>query len=203
MLLSLEQLVSEDSFVLFDNNILVGPLQRPKRDSNRDEKLSYIQESINFYEELMDHIQNGENYFITKGVWEEYHTFRSEGDTTGTDIELRNAQKALTKKRRKLAEEFVRGQRIVNIDEGREMEFYSELKKYSRKLKRSFGVSKVDLDLLFSGVVISNTRGPTSLVSNDFGIYHSWNLLEEEGYFSREQLKYFIKKDFRGYNLLH
>jgi len=203
MLLSLEQLASEDSFVLFDNNILVGPLQRPKRDSSRNQKLSYVQENIDFYGELIDRIQNGENYFITEGVWEEYRYFRAEvRDTTGRDIKLKNAQKDLTKKRRRLAQEFALNDRIVEIDEGREKELYSELKNYSRKLKRSFGVSKIDLELLFSAAVISNMRGPTSLVSNDFGIYHSWSLLGNEGYFSREQLKYFIKEDFTGYNLL-
>ena len=199
----LEELISKEGFALFDTNILVGPLHRLNDESTKKQKLIYIQENLKFYDELIISLEEGFNFFITDGVFTEYSTFmpsRRRFKDGGPELEI--VKELLTKGRRELARAFEENDKIFEVQNEQENDLYLNLKKYSGSLKSSFGVSEVDMDLLFSAAVISNTRGPTALISNDFGIYHAWHLLKEKGHFSQEQLRYYIKKDFEGYQLL-
>lgn len=73
-------------------------------------------------------------------------------------------------------------------------------------LKETFKLSIPDYSLLITGLALSQRRGRTAILSNDFGILYSWNYIlcredldpGEFGFFSRlEDLRYSRAKIFR------
>lgn len=78
---------------------------------------------------------------------------------------------------RKIVRKFKEAGKVICLTE-QENKIYQYLgKRYSNFKKGDSGLSEADFQLLLDGAVISLKRGPTAIISNDFGILRAWKYL--------------------------
>jgi len=123
-------------------------------------------------------------------------------------LELLKVKKKYHREQKKLTE-ILRRERTISFegdDEfflSREIELkYSDYRKKSNLRTGTNGFTKVDFDLFIRGAVLSRTRGPTAIISNDVAIMGLWAKFLKNEKKTPEDFGYYFRKDFINFEKL-
>ena len=92
--------------------------------------------------------------------------------------------------------------RVVMFNEN-EKELYEEMKRKCSLAGIKKGLSDADLDLLVSGAVISQIKGNTCLVSNDFPLLFTWVNFMRQGRINKRRLGFYLRNNFNEFKRVH
>ena len=205
---SLKDVVLEYPTILFDTCALAhslnGSSDIPIGRTTTQRQISISEQTHDSAIFFREFLEAGGSFYITSLVQEEYipnrfSTYKKKVKrgkcSTGDPLKLNRKRNEESKERNKLIGKLEENRRILQFDEHEQKRYKSLCKKYSEILRRN-GLKETNIDFLISGVVVSKTRDPTCLISNNFRILYSWNdILNLEGIDSR-QLGFFLRRDF-------
>ncbi len=205
---SLDQITENYDFVLVDTSALLSSMK-----SHGTERNGFVNhESAIFFAK---HFRNNSNLYVTYSVLGEYDPTQSgyflgygEKDIKGgrylssKEINSIRKTKKRIKKTNRLVSTIQNENRILQLDK-KEWKLYEGIEEKIRESCEGYGVGEVDKDLFISGAIIANTRGHSSLISNDFGIVKVWrDFLSSEG-ISNRQFGFFVRDSPTKFRKLH
>ena len=202
---SLEGVASESPIVLLDTSALLSFLRDTRNAIDfrgKTEHSEIARKSAVFFREH----KMRSNFYVTPGVLNQYlrkqsYPYRKairkniSGEGFNPDrVEFYRAMRKDDKERRKLIEEFESNGRVLILNDG-EKEFSRDFDKYL-PFKRESGLSETNFDLLVTGMVVSVTRNPVSLISNNFKILEVWKKILIGESVSPRQFGFFFRQKF-------
>ena len=198
---TLREIVFEYPIILIDNTVLCNSYCRPRKALTFfEEKEIELKEQYQFRDLLIDYIETGMPCFITSLVSKEYlrgnYPYKKiiKNENVQRNRRVLNfcrQKKDSSKGRRKLIGVFQENNKILDLNEEEYNLYNNFYRRYPKLL--SYKLSDVDLDILISGMVVSQTRGPAGLVSNDFGIVRAWKYSKKKTGRNNKKLSFFIK----------
>jgi len=204
--LSLDRIARRYPIILIDTCALFEPLNGGNGDTyaNMNEKILISDRRCNSAVLFREFVKRRVNLYITPMILEEYCNNANflkliengDGSLNEGQIEL-NKIRTREKKQRKLLVDFLSKTEgnIIQLDKDEEKRYHHIYQRYL-DLKINNGLGDADYDLLVSGLVTSETRAPTCLISNDFGILNSRISLLNKENIGSEQFGFFLRKKF-------
>lgn len=215
---SLEYLIEQYDFVLFDTNTLIQSFSSSAR-GDKDINVRF-KEQNKFNCFLKELVYNKEaNIYLTPFILEEYKKPASlfpRELSDGLQFIKRVSPRSFSKayKRRNLsfnkkirkagrkmdcfAEVFIENNRVLELNDVEVVlrdYFYDRLNKMSSSVK----LNEEDKDLVASGIVISQTRGRTAIISNDLPLRRSLNYLIKKEFGSIPRCDHYLRQGFNSY----
>ncbi len=210
-LIHLDDLCKEFQILLLDTSAIVSPLDREFKGNRLIDRINLKKAegaSSVFFNKCLK--EKGV-FYITQKVFDECYREENppirEALAKYENMKLSKKEKkyfgsicSLKKERSSLLKSFKKYKKIINLDNP-ESKRYQEVFRRNFSLKSKNKLSDVDYDLLITGAVLSQTRGETAVLSNDFPLLYSYNALVNKekidfvnyGFFIRIKQKHFSR----------
>ena len=208
-LLTLEEVSQEYPIILVDTCALNQPL-------TRSASIEIAENSAIFFKNFSE----GGGIYVTKKILKEYtipdkeiekiqrqkrsrikysrnNTYKSRSKKIG-DGEVQRGFKKMMVEKKNLDRHLKRSHRVIKLSEDEIERYEMFYGKYSYLNKKVEMHSKA-YDLLISGLVVSQTRSPACLVSNDFSLLYSWKNLLMNSKIDPSYFGFFIRKKIEGF----
>jgi predicted nucleic acid-binding protein len=211
---SLNDITLAYSTVLLDTCALLYPLNGSLSRSNArtiKEKIlisEQMRDSAIFFKEFLE---EGGNFCVTpliigeyiKGSYYSYKNRIKKGrGPKGDLLEFHRKRKEESEEMRRLIRVLEDNRRIFQLDEDEQRIYRGLREKYSKTLRRN-ELRETNIDFLVSGVVVSKTRNPTCLISNNFRILRSWGDILNLEKIPYRQLRFFLRRDFDAFEMVY
>ena len=185
----LEKIAREYEIVLFDSSVLIDPFGNHYKGKHNEFIRSMntldLQKKIDYILFLQECLREKYPFYVTKKVMEEIN--KSGGYAKTYKIHIRNSKypnkrrvfvspKTIERENRefnRLISLLVNSDRVIQFT-GSETESYSNFSSDFFYLKGLEELSETDFDFLMNGIVLSNNRGKTAILTNDSGIRRAW-----------------------------
>lgn len=203
---TLEELTHEYFFILLDTSAMSEGLKYMGDFLTYKEKREMMEDEHIFRNLLMDCIERKDSCWITSKVCGEYseissypymRAIRRRGSHSDREVlYILRERKYYCKEIRKLIEMFSEYGRILGLNKlnDEEQKSYHILSDEHTELQEKYKLSDTDSDFLTLGAVLSQKRGPTALVSNDFGIFRAWRDLHLN-LTNHNKFDFFVRKE--------
>ena len=202
---TLEDIASEYSVVLIDTCVL--SITFGKSPQNPEEKKDELMENYEFRKEMMRGLEMGFPIFITKLVYEEYLNKphydykealkvidRRKGKNSKLLKKVARQIRDAEREERKFMNMFKDMESILKFD-GNEKDSYDQFYEKYLMLKEERDLSEADYDILISGIVVGQTRGFPTILSNDFGIVNAWRDFKRMRRINSYHFGFFIRQN--------
>lgn len=128
----------------------------------------------------------------------------SERDLEGRSFKQasENSRMELNKAKSKLEEAFICKSKVILLNE-EEKRIYSGLESRYSWLRRKFDLSDTDFEFLLFGRIISYNRGPTAILSTDFGICSGWKEVLKRDNISPDSFGFYARNCFNLFSRLN
>jgi len=210
---TLEELSLENCPVLFDTSVIVQPLRKGKSDleyKQVEEKTYFVNENLKFIRQMTGYIKEKKNFLTVRSVIDELSRGNAYGYKKGVKkrgsfrnrplLKLCRAIRAEEKERRKLIDSFLENERIIKLDE--EKEVYSIVYNKYLGILEEFNLSDTDINFFLTGITLAMTSTPVILVSNDFGILKARNRMLVNACLDEESIRFYCRSNFLEFRLL-
>ena len=204
---TLEELASEDCCILFDTSVIT-PLGKGKEffDSKTiKEKADFKEQNSNFLHELVRHIANKGNFFVTGCVLEEIgnrrnydykKTIRREGACKDRELlRLRRLIKRGEQEQRRVLNAFIDNDKVV-ILEGEMKKLYDRISEKYQMFIGKYSLSHADFDFLLTGITLAMASIPIIFVSNDYKIFYARDDILEDENIKEKDVSFLTRVDF-------
>ena len=203
-----QTLVKSYDFVLVDNCAFNVLSQRQER-HNREIGIRRERDKFNFMHALIGSIHEGRGIYFTPGIFREIEEANKDQyinrfcknkkkGKTRQRYDLARAIQAEDDKQRHLAEEVRKYDRVLMLDED-EFFLYAKLMDDYYFIKEREDLSEADLQFLFCGMVLSQTRGKTAIISNDFDTLFAYSDIMRCSSLAPDRFGFFIRRYFPGF----
>ena len=204
-----QTLVKLYDFVLVDNCALNALPPRQEK-FNREMNIRLERDKFNFMYALIGSIHEGRGIYFTPGIFREIE--EANKDTFIHHFKLSNKKRGLIRQRedlvraiqaeddkqRHLAEKVREYDRVLMLDED-EFFLYAKLMDDYYFIKEREDLSEADLQFLFCGMVLSQTRGKTAIISNDFDTLFAYSDIMRCSSLAPDRFGFFIRRYFPGF----
>lgn len=208
---SLEKVVKDYDYFLIDNCAFQEVIYNtyfPKSLNGKFKRSQLRKKSIEFWKKNLGFYKN---FYTTSKVIEEMRGVRHYDYKGSINKYLlkKNHHRILQLQRSIRDTNKEKNRLIMLLEENRvlvlnleEQGIYPYFYNLSHNLKNYYKLSETDFDLLISGRVLSKTRGPSAIISNDFGIVKAWKSLLNKKEFSIESLGFFVRQKLTSFRRL-
>jgi len=211
----LDDVLCKYKCVLADNSAIfnyegLNLRESPISTQERIKKAEEDYESLDFFRE---ELESGKMIHTTNLILEEFISFhysykerlkKYSRRTDGNAVELLRKWKNLNELKGKIYGLFFEKGRLILLDENEsriEKHFH---RKYSALFQDS-GLSWADRDLFLKATAVRESRGPSAIISNDYGIISTWHVFlkcerltpSDFGFFTRAEFDVFISVEHK------
>ncbi len=116
-------------------------------------------------------------------------------------IRLRKVIKEARESRSGLIKTLEKEQRILQFDR-EEQELYEESYERYLRFEEIYDLHGADYPLVISGKVMTEFRGPSAIISNDFGIVRAWDKISAEENLSTKDFGFFVRQGTNSFRRL-
>ncbi|MBI4116430.1 hypothetical protein HY449_01660 [Candidatus Pacearchaeota archaeon] len=199
---TLDELVSAYKIVLFDTSSILGYLNRKERGVSISDKINKSCFNLENTDFLHRYAENGHIYLTPEVVSESLannsysvkkRIRRRSSHHDSESLELIRLRGKCLRSLRRFVNSVELNQNIVVLN-AEESEIYSNLKSKFNFIKSKYSLSETDFSIVLSGIVLSQKRGLTAIVSNDFGLLKSGVELAKLSNIEIERFGFFIRK---------
>ena len=208
---SLDDIVKDYNYFLIDNCAFQEVIYNGSSPKSLKEKFKRSQlrkKSIEFWK---NNLESYKNFYTTSKVIEEmrdvkhydykrsikkYLLRKSHYRILQLQRSIRDANKERNKLIMRLEEDRILA---LNLEERGRYSYFYDL---SHNLKNYYKLSETDFDLLILGRILSQTRGPSAIISNDFGIVKAWKYLLNKNKFSLDNFGFFVRQKLSSFRRL-
>ena len=183
---------SKYDLVIFDTNALCSALDKRLKGSyseaSEERKIRALQSETEFYTRLIEYIEGGLRFSITKEVISEFKpvTIRSVminrvKESFNLNFVPQHILERVISERDALISSFINKNRIISL---KGYCGYDGLRKVYENLPYQYELSETDFDFLITGLTLVKKGNLCALVSNDNGIRAGWaDILRKENMF--------------------
>lgn len=213
--MDLNEILRRYEVTLVDTCALINPIGKNADMMDIKRREAEIKDNHILREKLLDALNRNDSLFITTGVAGEYNSrnhFNYQGKikTLDKEVAFTNQNYGGGMDRRETLE-FYRHLRDSKKEKmlflhaaeynGRILELSTDQNKIYRGLDKKYhalmiqrGLSKENIELLLSGIVIAKTTGNSAILTNDFGIVHAKKELLNRENMKRDKLRVFVRE---------